>query len=150
MCWSFMPINYYIYVRPTFLACQHNVCRFWGFHNGVAQDSILLGYESIGNHIPIFLGSVVTSSSWVKMSKQTFWGHYIASNSWNPIPEYYIQENHNPKNILLQKQKLSLYNEINIPVNFWIKCAGNQDSISEIQRYFHKCTHVVHYFIKIR
>jgi hypothetical protein len=83
-----------MYVRPTFLACQHTVCGFWGFHSGVAQDSILLGYESMGNQIQAFLGSVVTLSSGLKMSKQTFWDHYIASKSWNPIPEYYIQENH--------------------------------------------------------
>jgi len=68
-----------MYVRPTFLACQHTVCGFWGFHSGVAQDSILLGYESMGNQIQAFLGSVVTLSSGVKMSKQTFWDHYIAS-----------------------------------------------------------------------
>jgi hypothetical protein len=65
--------------------CGNTVCGFWGFHSSVAEDSVLLGHDaaSVGNRIPVFLGNVMATPSGVVTSKQTFWGHYIASNHWD-------------------------------------------------------------------
>jgi len=62
--------------------------------SNVTEDSVLLRHDSasVGNHIPLFQGSTVSSSSGVKTSENYswlfsiyVWAHCVASQCWNPF-----------------------------------------------------------------
>jgi hypothetical protein len=49
-------------------------CQFWGFLNGVAEDSVLLKYDatSMGNRIPAFRCNAMSSSSRIEIPKKEY------------------------------------------------------------------------------
>jgi hypothetical protein len=66
--------------------------------SNVTEDSVLLGHDSasVGNRIPVFRGSILSSCSRVKTSKKNswlfsiyVWAYCVASQCWNPFTSWH-------------------------------------------------------------
>ena len=84
-CWC--QISWSVSRTLSLRGVQNRTCTYvsWGFCRGIAEDPILLGYdsESASNWIPLFQGNIVSSYSGFRMlKKQWFWDLII---HWHSI-----------------------------------------------------------------